>query len=297
MALTISLGHPPYRFAVLKRDCLKFCESTLVKRSCAMRIGCSISTSNGGSATLGCFVVKRIVKHKLYAIVSKHAFETVNSIVYSGNKRSVIGKVIQVTPNLPISQSHKELDAALVELSDEVARSLTQESLAINRGSTKIQLKNVFNPSPYRTRGPLSPTHTAMHLMVWHSGQISEQLAGAQLDTFAFNHQFGTISIADIAKERYRYAERHNRPGDSGGPVYQDDGTLIGFNGGGAGPELPTELGKGTAGGFYRLAYDVFSKFGVALATWENRDHWLPLPKPEPKVEEVGWQYPGGQKE
>ncbi|OOG37068.1 hypothetical protein B0E51_17340 [Rhodanobacter sp. C05] len=125
-----------------------------------------------------------------------------------------------------------------------------------------------------------------MHLMVWHCGQKSEAYSKIDVDKFAYNQQFGVISIADMLDKTYIFSERHNRPGDSGGPIYMDSGELVGFDGGGSGNMLPTEtFGKGTTDkGFYRLAHDVFTHFGVTLATWANRADWLP---PNP-VDEIG---------
>jgi hypothetical protein len=255
-----------------------------------MRIGSCLSNGDQ-QATLGCFVFKNGGPKKLYAIVSRHAFREVGDAVFKKNKK--VGFVSEVTPDMPPIRNHEELDAALVELDDNLVRKLEARAFTVRRNDKDLVFHSVFDPSSYREvkvrNAELPPQLKAMHLMVWHCGQKSEAFAKHEIDKFAYNEQFGVIAISDMVDNTYIFSERHNRPGDSGGPIYRDSGELVGFNGGGSGKVLPTEkFGKGTTDkGFYRLAHDVFTHFGVTLATWANRADWLP-PNPVKEIDPFG---------
>ena len=256
-----------------------------------MKIG-SAMTDQTNTATLGCFVYRPGTK-KLYAVVSRHAFSIKGQPVFT--KKSIpfsVGSVEEISPDTLLENDRINLDATLVGLKDNIVRSLKEKSFIVRRDNKDITLTSVFNPEAIRvakSKGELPPQIKALHYIVWHCGQKSLEreksfhrfgaiVPEMTADSFAYNNQFGIISAADIAVNRFVFAERHNRPGDSGGAIYQDDGTLIGFNGGGIGARPSKEYDqKATAGGFYRLAHDVFNHFGVKLATWDNRLEWMPV--------------------
>lgn len=233
-----------------------------------MKIGSKI-TCGHGAGTLGCFVVKT-GERSLFAIISKHVAAAGDGAVFYGTTQ--VGHVVQRTDD--------DLDAALVKLTSYGTSLVKEDSFTIKRDNNILTLDTVFDPPPYRnTTQELPNYYQAMHLMVWHCGATSQAYAEAMnVDTFAFNSQFGVIAIADMMRGSYIFQERHNRPGDSGAPIYMDTGALVGFNGGGAKASLDAQtMGvNATAGGFYRLAADVFADLGVSLASWANRQAWQP---------------------
>nr|WP_199040386.1 hypothetical protein [Dyella sp. ASV24] len=239
-----------------------------------MQIGSEL-TSSTRTATLGCFVHKP-GERGLYAIVSQHAFKQGDVVLHD---RTAIGSVVDMTD--------AELDASLVKLNSTAASGIDKNSFKIHRGAECIKLQSVFDPSPIRAakdQPATSPDRRrieALHYMVWHEGKTSGQLAATNVDSFSYNSQFGVIAAKDIMNGRYAFEERPTRPGDSGGPVYLDNGQLVGILGGGISKPLPmVKIGQslaidtGSLGAFYRLAFDIFEKLGVQLATWQNKIEW-----------------------
>lgn len=210
--------------------------------------------------SLCCFVVKN---GQLYGLTAKHVAGDIGTpIIYGTGRIRVLGKTHWATP----TRQDDDLDAAMIKINDDVAKALDETCFSARLKRTATPLTGIATPDP------IAPLYGGSHhYIAIHSGRTSAQKPGSD-----YENQFGNVNMSqgtggEFGFARLTLAGRKTDHGDSGGPVYAESGLLIGFVSIGL-----TDGPNGEPRTRVILVAEILRQFGGELATWANRELWLP---------------------
>ncbi len=203
-------------------------------------------------STMCCFVVDPNKPGKLFALVCHHTVKGSddNRMYLNVDLETELGIAVQQ----PIGQGEGDQDFALVEIHSAIASGLKQGDFHVDQ--SKLPLRGI--------------TQVAAGADIVFAGSKSRMEDGLIAPQAAATtagppgHRFGIAGGKNAAFTC--------RGGDSGAPVFTDQGLLAGMYHMGDGGDA----GKAGSSGFVIDIGPIFRQLRVQLATWNDRASWLP---------------------